>query len=155
VRDGTTAIAGSPAGASAFTPNPPGGPAGFTGMITRILNNALGAEAQGGVPHPASNTSGLGPAGTLAAPYAAPPTLAGLAATLVASQAQDSADVTTRIGTETAMRDSLSARLSAGSGVDMDAEMSLMITLQTAYGANARIISAAQAMFTQLLNAMQ
>ena len=33
VRDGTTAIAGSPTGASAFTPNPPGGPAGFTGMI--------------------------------------------------------------------------------------------------------------------------
>ncbi len=38
VTDGTTAIAGSSAGASAFTPNPPGGPAGFTTMITRLLD---------------------------------------------------------------------------------------------------------------------
>src|SRR6185312_12391731 len=29
VRDGTTTIVGNPLGASAFTPNPPGGPAGF------------------------------------------------------------------------------------------------------------------------------
>jgi flagellar hook-associated protein 1 FlgK len=38
--------------------------------------------------------------------------------------------------------------------VNMDTEMSLMITLQNAYGANAKIITAAQAMFTQLLQSV-
>src|SRR6185437_2021173 len=102
VRDGTTAIVGSPTGASAFTPNPAGGPAGFTGMISRVLDYALGAQAQNGVPQPSANTAGLGPAGNLAAPYAAAPTLAGLASTMVASQAQQSASVTNQAGTEQA-----------------------------------------------------
>ena len=37
----------------------------------------------------------------------------------------------------------------------MDNEMSLMIQLQNAYGVNARIIGAVQAMMTQLINAVQ
>jgi flagellar hook-associated protein 1 FlgK len=40
---------------------------------------------------------------------------------------------------------------SAG-GVNIDTEMSNMIQLQNAYGANAKIISAVQSMWTQLLN---
>jgi flagellar hook-associated protein 1 FlgK len=36
----------------------------------------------------------------------------------------------------------------------MDTEMSVMIQLQNAYGANAKVISAVQSMFTQLLNAV-
>ncbi len=99
---------GSPVGASAFTPNPPGGPAGFTTMIQRVLDNALGAEAQTGVPQPASSTSGLGPAGNLTRPYAAPATLGQLAATMVAAQAQDSASTTSQLGTEQAVQTTLS-----------------------------------------------
>jgi flagellar hook-associated protein FlgK len=37
----------------------------------------------------------------------------------------------------------------------MDTEMSHMIQLQSAYGANARILTTVQAMFTQLLQAVQ
>lgn len=155
VRDGSHVVVGDPAGASAFVPNPPGGPAGFNTMINRVLNFALGSEAQSGVPQPASNTAGLGVAGTLNAPYVAPATLGGIAATLVASQAQDSATTTNQLDTEQATQTTLNAKLSAETGVSMDTEMSSMIELQNAYGANAKIITAVQSMWTQLLAMVQ
>ncbi|HSU06518.1 MAG TPA: flagellar hook-associated protein FlgK [Acetobacteraceae bacterium] len=154
VRDGTGAIAGSPTGASAFTPNPAGGPAGFSTLLTRILNNSFGAQVQTGVAQPAPNTAGLGPTGTLNAPYAPPATLGSFATALVGSEAADSADVTGRLTTEQAVQTSFSTRLTSETGVNIDAEMSLMITLQNAYGANAKVMSAAHAMFAQLLAAV-
>lgn len=154
VRDGTQAVAGSPTGASAFTPNPAVGPAGFNTLVSRILSYALGPQAQAGVPQPASVTSGLGPAGNLSAPYSAPATLAGLAASLVGAQSQQSATVTAQLGNETAVQTGLSSRVAATSGVQIDKEMSSMIALQNTYGANARIITAAQSMWTKLVDAV-
>jgi flagellar hook-associated protein 1 FlgK len=151
LRDGTHPVVGNPAGPSAFVPNPPGGPAGFTTMIQRILNFALGSTAQSGVPQPTPNTTNLGPAGNLTAPYTAPLTLGGLAATVVATQAQDSATTTSQLATEQAVQSALSAKLATVSGVSMDKEMSNMIQLQNAYGANARVIAAVQTMWSQLL----
>jgi flagellar hook-associated protein 1 FlgK len=49
----------------------------------------------------------------------------------------------------------LASRLSAQSGVNMDTEMSHMIQLQNAYGANAKIIVAIQAMWTAMLDAVR
>ncbi|MGE0418020.1 MAG: flagellar hook-associated protein FlgK [Acetobacteraceae bacterium] len=151
IRDGTTVIAGSATGASAFTPNPAGGPAGFTTMIRRVLDFAMGAEAQTGVPQPTTATAGLGVDGNLAAPYAPPATLADQATALVAAQARESADTTSRLTDEQGYRDGLSSRLSAGSGVNLDTEMAMMLTLQTAYGANARIMSVIQSLFSDLM----
>jgi len=155
VRDGNNTIAGSPTGASAFTPNPPGGPAGFSTMIDRVLTYTFGADVQAGVTQPASNTTGLGASGTLDAPYAAPATLGGLASTLVAAQAQDSANTTSQLNTEQAVQTTLNGSLAASSGVNMDTEMSLMIQLQNDYGVNAKIIAAVQSMWTQLIGAVQ
>ncbi len=155
VRDGTTAIAGSPTGASAFTPNPPGGPAGFTTLITRVLNYALGADAQSGVPQPAANTTGLGASGTLAAPYLAPATLSAFASTLTGAEANDSAATTGKLNTEQAVQTTLNTQLTSQTGVSIDQQMSLMIQLQNAYGANAKVMSAVQSMFTTLLQAVQ
>jgi len=155
VRDGTDAIAGSPTGAAAFTPNPPGGPAGFNTLIENILTYTLGADVQADVPQPATNTTGLGASGTLNATYVAPATLGGIASALVAAEAQDSANTTNLLNTEQATQTTLSNSLSSGSGVNMDAEMSLMIQLQNAYGVNAKIIGAVQSMWTQLDNSVQ
>ena len=154
VRDGTQAVAGSPTGASAFTPNPAGGPAGFSALIARVLHFALGPNAQTGVPQPAPNVTGLGPAGTLSAPFGATQALSDFASALVGSQAQDSAAVSSRLQTESAVQTSLTAKLSAETGVNMDTEMASVVALQNAYGINARVISAAQAMWTQLLAAV-
>jgi flagellar hook-associated protein 1 FlgK len=155
LRDGTDAVAGSPTGASAFTPNPSGGPAGFTGLLQRVLNFALGAEAQPGVAQPAPATSGLGPSGLLSAPYAPPATLAGFATAMVAAQARDSAAASTALGNETAVQTALQGKFTSASGVSMDSEMSTMIQLQGSYGANAKLIAAVQAMWNQTLQMVQ
>lgn len=155
VRDGTHAVAGSPTGASAFTPNPSGGPAGFTGLITRVLDFALGAEARPGVDQPAPATTGLGPQGSLAASYAPPASLAAFASALVADHARQSAAASAALGSETAVQTALQGRFTAASGVDMDSEMSTMIRLQGSYGANAKLVAAVQAMWTQTLQMVQ
>jgi flagellar hook-associated protein 1 FlgK len=115
-----------------------------------VLNDALGAT-----PPLAANVSALGPAGNLNAPYAVPATLQQLASTMLASQAQDSAATTSQLATQQAVQTSLAGKLATQSGVNMDTEMSTMIQLQSAYGANAKVIAAVQAMWTQLLNSVQ
>jgi flagellar hook-associated protein 1 FlgK len=122
VRDGTSATA-------TFTPNPAGGPAGFTTLIQNVINNTFGTQTGGA--------------------------LSDIATGLVTAQAQQSATTTNTLTTEQALQTSLAGKLSASSGVNMDTEMSLMLSLQNAYGANARVINAAQAMFNQLEQAIQ
>lgn len=109
------------------TAMPPTGLAGYTGTIQSVLSHTFGDA----------------------------PTLGSAAAALVASQAQDSASTTNQLATEQAVQTTWSNKLAAGSGVNMDTEMSTMIQLQNAYGANARVIAAVQAMWTQLLNSVQ
>ena len=121
--------------------------AGFADVINAVLNSTFGST-----PVLRTNTGGLGPAGDLSAPYSAPSTLVGLAATMIAAQAQNSASTSDQLSTEQAVQTTLSGKLSSQSGVDMDTEMSNMIALQNAYGANAKVIAAVQAMWTQLLN---
>ncbi|MDE2198504.1 MAG: flagellar hook-associated protein FlgK [Rhodospirillales bacterium] len=151
VRDGTASVAGSATGASAFTPNSASGPAGFNILIIRVLTYALGSQAQAGVPQPAPAVTGLGVAGTLAAPFLAPTDLASFAGLIVGSQAQDSAAATAQLSMAQGVQSSLQSKVSAASGVSMDTEMSSMIQLQNAYGANAKVISVVQALWTQLL----
>jgi flagellar hook-associated protein 1 FlgK len=155
VRDGTQDVAGSATGASAFTTNPAGGPAGFTTLINRVLTFAMGAQAQSGVAQPAIATAGLGPDGTLSAPYAAPATLSENATALVSAQAAVSAAATSQLSTEQAVQTTLNNNLTTVTGVNMDTQMSNMIQLENAYGVNAKIISTIQAMFNQLLQVVQ
>ncbi len=112
-----------------FTPHPVGGPAGFDTLIQNVLTNTFGTQAGG--------------------------SLSTIATGLVTAQAQQSATTTANLTTEQALQSSLQAKVTATSGVNMDTEMSLMLTLQNAYAANARVINAAQSMFTQLQQAVQ
>jgi flagellar hook-associated protein 1 len=154
VRDGSHAVVGSPTGASAFTPNP-NGQAGFADMINRVLNFALGTDVQAGVGQPGANTSGLGVTGTLAAPFGPPGTPADFATAITASQSADSASANTAAGDSAASQSSLAGNLKSEIGVNVDSQLSLMIQLQNAYGANAKIISTVQSMYTTLLQAIQ
>jgi flagellar hook-associated protein 1 FlgK len=148
VRDGTDAITNSSYGISDFTPNPSGGPAGFTTLISRVLTGTFGTDG------PPLATTGLGASGALTAPFAAPATLAAYAGNLVAAQSQQSATVSGDLSTQQALQTSLAAKLNSSSGVNMDTEMSRMLTLQSAYGVNAKIIATIQSMFEQLLQAI-
>jgi flagellar hook-associated protein 1 FlgK len=154
VRDGNLAVAGSASGASAFTPNPAGGPASFGDMIGRVLSYSFGSLAQPGVAQPHPAVAGLGPLGNLSAPFTAPQTLAGFATVVVAAQSSDVSRATSQLDTESAVQSNFAGRVTATSGVSTDQELAKMVGLQNAYGANARIISACQAMWTQLLSAV-
>jgi flagellar hook-associated protein 1 FlgK len=153
VRDGTQAVAGSPTGASAFTPNPTG-EAGFNTLIERVLNYALGSNVQDGVAQIPGATAGLGPSGTLDAPFGAQTTLSDYANAITGSQATDSANATTAVTDEGQTQAAISTNLQNSVGVNMDSQLSLMVQLQNAYGANAKIISTIQAMFSTLLQAV-
>ena len=151
VRDGTAAVS-----STGFIPNSPGGPASFTALITNVVDFTFGTQSQNGTTQQAMNDNGLGPSGTLTAPFnSAGNSLSDFATNLVSSQAQQSASTTNNLTTEQALQTSLTARVASVSGVNMDAEMSQMLALQNAYSANARVISTVQSMFTQLLQSVQ
>jgi flagellar hook-associated protein 1 FlgK len=153
VRDGTQAVAGSPTGASAFTPNPNNLP-GFTTMIDRVLNYSLGTQVQAGVTQPAPNVTGLGPNGNLSAGFAAPDDLVDFANTVTSTQAASSAAATSDATEQQATQTTLTGNLTAATGVDMDSQISLMVQLQNAYGANAKILTTIESMYSTLLQAV-
>ncbi len=155
LRDGTQAVVGSPSGASAFTPNPIGGPAGDTTLIQRILRFTLGAEIQPGVTQPPSAITGLGPAGNITLSFPTPATLAEFTERLIASPAADQAGITAQLEMETALLTTVQSKFDAATGVDVDSEMAMMIQLQNAYGAHARVIATMQSMWDQLLGAVR
>ena len=105
-------------------------------------------------PKLAGPPAGLGPKGNLFAPFVAPQTLASFATVIVAAQASETGQVAAKLDTENAVQTALTARVTSNSGVSTDAELARMVGLQNAYGANARIIAAAQSMWTQLLAAV-
>jgi len=155
LRDGTHAVAATPGGPTAFTPNPPGGPEGFTVLLDRVLDFSFGDSAAAGVPWPSIPTSGLGPDGSLASPFAAPRTLADYAARLTAAQTGDRAAATEAKQQAEDLRSLLEDRFARVSGVDVDAEMAAMISLQNAYAANARVLGTLQSMWDSLLAAVK
>lgn len=152
VRDGTHAVAGSATGPTAFTPNPAGGPAGFSGLITRVLDFAFGSQVQSGVAQAAPAGTGLGPAGKISGPFAPPPDLGGFATTLVSTMSQDVSRSGTDLDNAKALRTALQGQLSAQNGVSIDQQMSTMIELQNAYAANAKIVTTVQSMWDTLIN---
>lgn len=155
VRDGTHAVAATPGGPTAFTPNPPGGPAGFATLLDRLLDFTFGAEVSAGNPQPPIPTAGLGPDGSLVSPLAGLLTLEAHGSALVAEQAA------ARAGAEAAeqraglLGELLAARIQQRSGVDVDAEVAAMVELQNAYTVNARVVATVQAMWEALFGAVR
>jgi len=155
VRDGTHAVTGSATGPSAFTPNAPGGPATFTTLIDRVLNQTFGAEASPGNAHPAFAASGLGPDGSLSSSLRTARSLGDHATQLVAIQTAARADAEEAGAASGDLLTSLETRFAERSGVDMDKELASMVTLQTAYAANARLLSTVQTMYDTLFQAVR
>jgi flagellar hook-associated protein 1 FlgK len=155
LRDGTQAVVGSASGASAFTPNPAGGPAGFTTLLDRVLDFGFGAEAAPGQAWSGIATAGLGPDGSLASPFTAPATLEAYAGRVTAAQTGDRAAATAAKDQAEALKTALEGRFGEQSGVNADAEMAGIVALQNAYAANAKVLGTVQAVFDTLLNAVR
>ncbi len=73
---------------------------------------------------------------------------------MVNAQAQDVILNQTKQSDTTSLRDLLQERHLNETGVNIDEELSMLIVVQTAYAAAARAVSAADEMFTELLNAI-
>jgi flagellar hook-associated protein 1 FlgK len=139
-----------------FTPNTPGGPEGFTGLIERILEYTFGANIGLNRPHdPAFLATGLGPNGRLSSPIPAAATLMAYATSLVATQTAEHAAAKATADGERATRDLLANRYADVVGVNLDTEMALLVQLQNAYQANARVLATVQAVWDALLNSVR
>lgn len=93
-----------------------------------------------------SSASGIG---GVSAPYHA--TVVGFAQDIIATQGANAANASALDATQQTALSTAQGRFAAGAGVNIDQEMSNLIALQNAYGANARILSAARDMLNQLL----
>ncbi len=155
VRDGTHAVAGTPGGPSAFTPNPPGGAAGFTTLLDRVLDHALGQDASPGNPWAAFPSGGLGPDGTLSSSLGGSRTLEDYATQLARAHTEARSEASSARENASLMQQGIAARIDKQSGVDTDTEMAAMVQLQNAYAANARVMSTAQAMWDTLIAAVR
>ena len=155
VRNGTHAIVAVPGGATAFTPNPPTGPAGFATLLDRVLDFTFGSQVAPGNAQPAIATAGLGPDGTLVSGLAGLATLEGHGGALVAAQAGARASAEAAQERAGALRELLGGRMQQRSGVDVDREVAAMVELQNAYTVNARVVSTLQAMWDALFGAVR
>lgn len=77
------------------------------------------------------------------------------ASTLVASYAQRASQAANDATSSSALVSGLQSTLASVSGVSVDDEMSKMVALQNAYAANAKVVTAVQDMFNQLLQAVK
>ena len=150
VRDGTNAGQG---GASAFTPVADG-PAGSTTLIDRVLTYGFGSTVQAGVAQAARPFLAWARPGAISLGFQPGATLADFVAGLVGAQAQQASAASDTLSTGQALQSSLQAKVQATSGVSIDTELSTMIALQNSYGANAKVIGAVQAMWTDLFDAV-
>ena len=155
VRNGTHSVAVTATGPTGFTPNGATGPADFTTLIDRVLNFTFGTNVSSNNPHPAFATGGLGPDGLLTSSLRSARSLDDYATQLVATQsaARATAEESGRASGD--LLASLESRFSERAGVDMDKELSAMVTLQTAYAANARLVSVVQGMYDTLFQAVR
>ena len=106
----------------------PAGAAGSTALINNVLDKVLGS---------------------------APGSLVATASALVSRNAGLAADAASKLATGQAVQASLDKKLADGTGVSLDTETADLVRLQNAYAANAKVITAAQAMWTQLLDAVK
>lgn len=81
-------------------------------------------------------------------------TVAALASSLVADTANAAAQASARLAVSTGVQASLATRLNAATGVSVDNELTGMVSLQSSYAANAKVIAAVQSMWTQLLQSV-
>jgi len=102
--------------------------AGSTTLIDKVLDRVLGSGA-----------------GSVAA----------AASALASKHAGLAADASAGLATGRAVQTSLDAKLAAGTGVSLDTETADLVRLQNAYAANAKVITASQALWTQLLDTVR
>ncbi len=105
------------------------------------------------VAHTAFRQNNLGPDGASSTSILSLGTVEDYARDIITSQAGDHAEAKDRMEKEQVYFETLDKRNTDQSGVDIDQEISELVRIQTAYSAAARMISATEKMFDELLAA--
>ncbi len=155
VRDGTRAISTGGGGVTNFTPNAPGGPAGFTALLDNVVNYTFGTQAAAGTGWASMATTGLGPDGSLSSTINPAVTVQDYATTVASVHSAGRAAASTARDQAAGLLATLQQRFNTQSGVSVDNEMTVMIQLQQAYAANAKVVGAVQSMWDALLGTVQ
>lgn len=129
--------------------------AGSNEVIKRVLDYALGRFADDtGTLHPPFRTQNLGAFSDINLPQIADDTsLLQFATQMVDAQAAEHSLVKASLDTEQQYTKDIEQRFANDVGVDMDIEMARMIELQRNYSASAKMVTAMQQLFDELLNA--
>ncbi len=106
----------------------PAGAAGNSDLIDRVLNRVLGSGAS---------------------------SLATLARGIATTHSGLAAEAAARLDTDQGISTALSSKLNEAGGVSVDTELADLVRLQNAYAANAKVLSATQAIWTGLLEAIR
>lgn len=107
------------------------------------------------VPFTSMRQGHLGPNADLSTGLLANSTLTDYASSMIADQSEAANLNKTQSDQETSFLNTLDARNSNVSGVNVDQEMSDLIRIQAAYAASARMVSATQKIFEELIGAFQ
>lgn len=107
------------------------------------------------IAHPPFNVNNLGPGANLDGRIQTGSSLHDYASQAVSIQSQDAANNDVTLSTEDTYRASLEKQLMDNSGVNLDEEMALLISIQTAYNASARTVNVVQEMLDELMNTVR
>lgn len=145
VRDGNVTI--TDGSGATLAPNPPGGPSGYATVIQNVLTYGFGANALSGGTQPAAASTYTDASGATTLPYSGSGTLSAIATDFTTNEASLSSFAQSANTTASALSSALTTQASATGGVSIDQQMGLLVTLQNAYAANAKIVSIAQQMW--------
>jgi flagellar hook-associated protein 1 len=135
------ALVGTPSGLVAYAASTAAGDPTRPDFILNQMTNAALTF---------SSTTGIG---TAQAPYSG--TLADYMSQIVSQQSQAANAATSLQQGQDTVLSALQQRFNSQSGVNIDTEMSNLIALQNAYGANARVMSTIQQLMSTLLQVVQ
>lgn len=97
--------------------------------------------------------SGLGPAGNISTGVIGSNRLVDFSQKMVNQHSSELINLESAIADEDSLREILETQLLNDSGVNLDEELSNLVVYQTAFSASARVVSAVDEMFQELLNA--
>lgn len=145
VRDGNLSVTN--AAGTTIPPNPPGGPAGYTTLIQNVLAAAFGTTTVANTAQPPANDIYTNANGTATLPYAVTGNLLTIVTNFTANEASMSSSAQNASTATGHIVSALKAQAGATSGVSIDQQMGLLVTLQNAYAANAKAVTIAQQMW--------
>jgi flagellar hook-associated protein 1 FlgK len=127
--------------------------------LSPVSNVSYGSQTDASIAPPiptiAFRNQYLGPGANISANIVGTSALIDYAQKIVNEQSQETVLIQARKVDEETLKETLQRQLLDQSGVNIDEELGALIQVQTAYAASARVITAVNQLFDELLNAIR